>query len=89
MLRRAVPAAVPGIAFLSGGQSDELAVAHLSAINAADAPWELTFSYGRALQAAALQAWAHDEDAARAMFQSRARSTAQARRGIDREAVAA
>jgi fructose-bisphosphate aldolase class I len=90
VLRRAVPAAVPGIAFLSGGQSDELAVAHLGAINAAgDAPWELSFSYGRALQAAALQAWAHDEDAARAMFQSRARSTAQARRGIDREAVAA
>jgi fructose-bisphosphate aldolase class I len=90
VLRRAVPAAVPGIAFLSGGQSDELAVAHLSAINAAgDAPWELSFSYGRALQAAALQAWAHDEDAARAMFQSRARATAQARRGIDREAVAA
>jgi fructose-bisphosphate aldolase class I len=85
-----VPAAVPGIAFLSGGQSDELAVAHLCAINAiGDAPWELTFSYGRALQAAALQAWPADEDAARAVFQDRARCTAQARRGIDREAVAA
>jgi fructose-bisphosphate aldolase class I len=90
VLERAVPAAVPGIAFLSGGQSDELAVAHLCAINAiGDAPWELTFSYGRALQAAALQAWAIDEDAARAVFQDRARLTAQARRGIDREAVAA
>ena len=83
-----MPAAVPGIVFLSGGQSDVVATAHLSAMNAADAPWKLSFSYGRALQAAALEAWAHDEDAARAMFQSRARSTAQAR-GIDREAVAA
>jgi fructose-bisphosphate aldolase class I len=90
VLRNNVPAAVPGVAFLSGGQSDELAVAHLCAINAiADAPWELSFSYGRALQAAALEAWAGDEDAARAIFQDRARSTAQARRGIDREAVAA
>ena len=66
VLRRAVPAAVPGIAFLSGGQSDELASAHLSAINAAgDAPWELSFSYGRALQAAALKAWAGQEANAR------------------------
>jgi fructose-bisphosphate aldolase class I len=90
VLRRTVPAAVPGVAFLSGGQSDELAVAHLSAINAiADAPWELSFSYGRALQAAALEAWANDQDAARAIFQSRARSTAHARRGVDRKAVAA
>jgi fructose-bisphosphate aldolase, class I len=90
VLRRTVPAAVPGVAFLSGGQSDELAGAHLSAINAiAGAPWELTFSYGRALQAAALEAWADDEDTARCIFQSRARSTAHARRGIDREAVAA
>ncbi|GGA95765.1 fructose-bisphosphate aldolase [Brucella endophytica] len=53
-----VPAAVPGIAFLSGGQTDEEATAHLSAMNAAfDMPWKLTFSYGRALQAAALKAW--------------------------------
>lgn len=57
-LKSAVPASVPGIAFLSGGQSDELATAHLSAMNAMyDMPWNLTFSYGRALQAAALQAW--------------------------------
>ncbi len=53
-----VPAAVPGIAFLSGGQSDELATAHLNAMNQIDGtPWNLTFSYGRALQTPALKAW--------------------------------
>ncbi|MBS9722495.1 fructose-bisphosphate aldolase class I [Tianweitania sp. BSSL-BM11] len=58
VLKATVPSAVPGIAFLSGGQSDEEATAHLSAMNANyDMPWKLTFSYGRALQAAALQAW--------------------------------
>ena len=58
VLRRTVPAAVAGIAFLSGGQSDEEATAHLSLMNAAGPlPWRLTFSYGRALQAAAIQAW--------------------------------
>ncbi|WP_336293923.1 class I fructose-bisphosphate aldolase [Bartonella sp. CB169] len=58
VLKQTVPAAVPGIAFLSGGQSDEEATAHLSAMNALGAlPWKLTFSYGRALQAAALKAW--------------------------------
>lgn len=58
-LRRCVPSAVPGIAFLSGGQSDELATQHLDAMNKMDAaPWSLTFSYGRALQAPALKAWA-------------------------------
>lgn len=57
-LKATVPAAVPGIAFLSGGQNDKEATAHLSAMNAAyDMPWKLTFSYGRALQAAALAAW--------------------------------
>ena len=58
-LKRTVPAAVPGIVFLSGGQSDELATAHLNAMNAMDAalPWPLSFSYGRALQAPALKAW--------------------------------
>lgn len=57
-LKRYVPGAVPGIAFLSGGQSDELATAHLNAMNAAyTLPWNLTFSYGRALQAPALKAW--------------------------------
>ncbi|WP_455481840.1 class I fructose-bisphosphate aldolase [Bartonella sp. B35(2025)] len=58
VLKQTVPAAVPGIAFLSGGQSDEEATAHLSAMNALGSlPWKLTFSYGRALQAAALKAW--------------------------------
>jgi len=53
-----VPAAVPGIAFLSGGQSDELATAHLNAMNQIDGtPWNLTLSYGRALQAPTLKAW--------------------------------
>jgi fructose-bisphosphate aldolase class I len=57
-LKRYVPAAVPGIAFLSGGQSDEDATAHLDLMNkAGPLPWKLTFSYGRALQAAALKAW--------------------------------
>ncbi len=57
-LKATVPSAVPGIAFLSGGQSDELATQHLSLMNAmGDLPWGLTFSYGRALQAAAIQAW--------------------------------
>ncbi|CDO47527.1 fructose-bisphosphate aldolase [Bartonella henselae] len=59
VLKQTVPAAIPGIAFLSGGQTDEEATAHLSAMNALGAlPWKLTFSYGRALQAAALKAWA-------------------------------
>jgi fructose-bisphosphate aldolase class I len=57
-LKATVPSSVPGIAFLSGGQSDEAATQHLSLMNAmGPLPWALTFSYGRALQAAALQAW--------------------------------
>ncbi|KPJ98528.1 MAG: fructose-bisphosphate aldolase [Gemmatimonas sp. SG8_28] len=57
-LARCVPAAVPGIVFLSGGQSAEEATAHLNAMNAMGThPWELSFSYGRALQAPALDAW--------------------------------
>lgn len=57
-LKSTVPAAVPGIAFLSGGQSDTAATEHLSLMNAmGPLPWALTFSYGRALQAAALSAW--------------------------------
>jgi fructose-bisphosphate aldolase, class I len=57
-LEACVPPAVPGIAFLSGGQSDEAATEHLSLMNAmGPLPWALTFSYGRALQAAALSAW--------------------------------
>ncbi|KHJ83945.1 fructose-bisphosphate aldolase class-I, partial [Oesophagostomum dentatum] len=58
-LRRTVPAAVPGITFLSGGQSELDATANLNAINNAKLlkPWKLTFSYGRALQASVLKAW--------------------------------
>jgi fructose-bisphosphate aldolase class I len=57
-LKRCVPPAVPGIAFLSGGQSDEDATAHLDEMNRmGGGPWVLSFSYGRALQAAALKAW--------------------------------
>jgi fructose-bisphosphate aldolase, class I len=60
-LRDNVPAAVPGIVFLSGGQSDELATAHLDAMNRLEPqPWQLSFSYGRALQAPALKAWKGD-----------------------------
>ena len=58
-LRRTVPAAVPGVTFLSGGQSEEEASVHLNAINQVNLlrPWALTFSYGRALQASVLRAW--------------------------------
>jgi fructose-bisphosphate aldolase class I len=56
-----VPAAVPGIVFLSGGQSDELATAHLDAMNRIGGlPWPLSFSYGRAMQSAALKIWSKD-----------------------------
>jgi fructose-bisphosphate aldolase, class I len=83
--RRVVPAAVPGIAFLSGGQSDERAAAHLSAMNTiAGVPWELTFSYGRALVGAPLKVWAEDTSKvaeAQAAFLHRARCNAAARRG--------
>jgi fructose-bisphosphate aldolase class I len=58
VLKACVPGAVPGIAFLSGGQSDEDATAHLDAMNKiGDVPWPLTFSYGRALQHAVQQTW--------------------------------
>ena len=62
ILRRQVPAAVPGIVFLSGGQSAEVATAHLNAMNALGSqPWKLSFSYGRALQAPALEIWKGQE----------------------------
>lgn len=62
-LRRYVPAAVPGIVFLSGGQSAEHATDHLNAMNAMEPqPWEVSFSYGRALQAPVLAAWQGQED---------------------------
>ncbi|GBE43055.1 MAG TPA: fructose-bisphosphate aldolase class I [Rhizobiales bacterium] len=83
--RRAVPCAVPGICFLSGGQSDEDATAHLSAMNAMfDTPWKLSFSYGRALQAAALKAWggrSENEAAAQAAFSHRAKMNSLATSG--------
>jgi fructose-bisphosphate aldolase class I len=63
-LRRHVPVAVPGIVFLSGGQSPRLATAHLDAINRLPGPkpWRVSFSYGRALQDPALEAWHGRED---------------------------
>ena len=85
LFRRVVPAAVPGIAFLSGGQSDERASAHLSAMNATGGvPWELSFSYGRALAAAPLKAWSGEESNAtdaQAAFAHRARCNGEARYG--------
>ncbi|HEY6940175.1 class I fructose-bisphosphate aldolase [Dokdonella sp.] len=63
-LKSAVPATLPGIVFLSGGQSDEQATAHLNAMNQMGPhPWPLSFSYGRAMQTAALQLWAKDMQA--------------------------
>jgi len=77
VLRACVPAAVPGIAFLSGGQSDEEATAHLDAINKLGGlPWRVTFSYGRALQAAPQKAWSGKSEnvaAAQRAFNHRAR----------------
>jgi fructose-bisphosphate aldolase class I len=85
VLRATVPAAVPGIAFLSGGQSDEEATAHLSAMNqVGPLPWVLTFSYGRALQSSALLTWNGDPAnvaAAQAAFTHRARMNALASLG--------
>lgn len=57
VLRRTVPASLPGVVFLSGGQSDMAATAHLDAMNRTGAPWPLTFSYSRALQNPALKVW--------------------------------
>ena len=83
--RRHVPAAVPGIVFLSGGQSDEDATAHLNAMNAMGPhPWELSFSYGRALQAAPLKAWAGKPEnvpTAQQAYLHRARMNGLARSG--------
>jgi fructose-bisphosphate aldolase class I len=77
ILKDCVPAAVPGIAFLSGGQSDEEATAHLDAINKlGELPWRVTFSYGRALQAAPQKTWsgkAENTAAAQRAFNHRAR----------------
>jgi len=89
LLKACVPAAVPGIAFLSGGQSDEEATAHLNAMNRTGAlppglPWRLTFSYGRALQAAPQKAWsgkAENIAAGQRAFTHRARMNALASKG--------
>ena len=94
---RHVPAAVPGIVFLSGGQSDEDATAHLNAMNARGPhPWQLSFSYGRALQAPALKAWQgkpENVEAAQRAFYHRAKMNSAARTGMyapemEREAAA-
>jgi fructose-bisphosphate aldolase class I len=85
LLKATVPASVPGIAFLSGGQSDEDATAHLDAMNRIGGlPWPLTFSYGRALQAAPQQAWsgkAENVAAGQRAFIHRARMNSLASQG--------
>jgi len=95
--RRHVPAAVPGIVFLSGGQSEEEATRRLNAINAIGPhPWKVSFSYGRALQAAALKAWGgHEEnvEAAQRAYYHRAKMNSAAQTGmyapdLEKEAVA-
>jgi fructose-bisphosphate aldolase class I len=94
--KRVVPAAVPGIVFLSGGQSDEDATARLNAMNAiGGVPWQLSFSYGRALQTGALRAWRGDPanvPAAQEAFYHRAKLNGAARYGryseeMEREAA--
>ncbi len=96
--RRHVPAAVPGIVFLSGGQSDEQATARLSAMNAVGPhPWQLSFSYGRALQAPALKAWGgkpENVEAGQRAYYHRAKMNSAARTGMyapemEKEAVPA
>ncbi len=85
VLKACVPASVPGIAFLSGGQSDEEATAHLDAMNRlGDLPWNVTFSYGRALQAAPQKTWAGKSEnvaAAQRAFSHRAMMNGLAARG--------
>jgi fructose-bisphosphate aldolase class I len=92
-LLRTVPAAVPGIVFLSGGQSAKLATQHLNAMNAlGDHPWQLSFSYGRALQEEALTTWKGDSakvGAAQAAFLRRAKCVGAARYGKYTEAMEA
>jgi fructose-bisphosphate aldolase class I len=85
-LKRTVPAAMPGIVFLSGGQSDEVATQHLNAMNKLGdrLPWQLSFSYGRALQAAPLKAWAGNTEnlaTAQAAFLERAKANGAATLG--------
>jgi fructose-bisphosphate aldolase class I len=84
-LRRHVPAAVPGIVFLSGGQGDEDATNRLNVMNRmGPQPWEISFSYGRGLQAAALTTWGGEQDNvadAQTQYAHRVRCTGAARRG--------
>src|SRR5258708_23876769 len=81
-----VPAAVPGIVFLSGGQSDEDSTAHLNAMNAKGPhPWQISFSYGRALQAPALAAWSgkpENVEAGQRAYYHRAKLNSAARTGV-------
>jgi fructose-bisphosphate aldolase class I len=93
-----VPAAVPGIVFLSGGQSDEDSTAHLHAMNARGPhPWQISFSYGRALQAPSLAAWGgkpENVEAGQRAYYHRAKMNSAARTGVyapemEREAAAA
>ena len=85
VLKRTVPASLPGVVFLSGGQTDENATAHLDAMNRmGGAPWPLTFSYSRALQSVALKAWrgsSANVAAAQKAFQHRARMNGLAAKG--------
>ena len=84
-LRRCVPATLPGIVFLSGGQSEQAATAHLNAMNVNTAlPWHLSFSYGRALQHSALQTWSgksKNKEKAQHIFLHRCRMNSLATRG--------
>jgi fructose-bisphosphate aldolase class I len=85
-LKRSVPAAVPGIVFLSGGQSDEVATLHLNAMNklVENPPWKLSFSFGRALQAAPLKTWggqAENLPAAQEVLFARAKANSEATLG--------
>ncbi len=85
LFREVIPADVPGVVFLSGGQTDEDATAHLNAMNKlGDLPWQLSFSYGRALQAPALKAWSGEDgklEAGRKAFYKRAKLNGAARTG--------
>jgi fructose-bisphosphate aldolase class I len=79
-----VPAAIPGIVFLSGGQSEVEATANLNAINQVGGPWPLSFSFGRALQASALATWRGDAgnvEAAQSVFVHRCRMNSLAAAG--------
>ena len=90
-MKRVVPGAVPGLVFLSGGQTDQQATEHLNAMNRMEGlPWQLSFSYGRALQAPVLKAWkgeAANVAAAQQAFHHRAWCNSKARFGKYTEAM--